>query len=167
MNSTNRPRESVEAFTFITPWDGSRIPASITALRNGVLRLPFSLKLADTQKIWQNQHGFHSQKRNLIRFVNFNKKTFTKKMFFHTQHLTSLDPYSNHGQGSLSCPWWWDHSFAKNSRLLDESSFFFPPKNHRDILWSLKLPLFYISNGLNLYRCGKWVCLFKQNDGCL
>ena len=96
-------------------------------------------------------------------FCEFQQKNLTKKMFFHTQLLTSLwipiikprpritlmplvmGPFLQQAAGWVVCP-------------------FFPPKNPRDILWSLKLPLFYISNGLNLYRCGKWVCLFKQND---
>lgn len=73
-------------------------------------------------------------------FVNFNVTSL--KMFFRTQTLPPSIPIK-HGQGSLSCPWWWDHSFTKtagcwmNRRKYHESwVVVLPSKKSRDILWS-------------------------------
>lgn len=79
---------------------------------------------------------------------------FTKRIWFVLWISTNLTedvfphpaPYLlipiKHGRGSLSCPWWWDHSFTKtagcwmNRRKISWVVSPFSLQKSRDILWS-------------------------------
>ena len=92
----------------------------------------------ETQKIWQNQHGY------LIRFCEF-QRNLTEDVFPHP-NLTTLDPNKTRPRITLM-PLVMGPFLYKNSRLLDESqenimsreSSFFPPKN-LGIFYDLSAP---------------------------
>lgn len=190
-NSTKRPPESVDTFTFhhalrrfpntsvhhrppqwctafafrLEVWEIVCRLISYKACQNCTQLNKIYIWIYDllkTQKTWQNQHG-SIHKTNLIRFVNFNEPHWR---CFSAPSSLPIDPNKTRPRITLM-PLVMGPFLYKNSRLLDESQenimsreSVFPPKISG---YSMIFLSPFQSNGLNLYRCGKWVCLFKQN----